>query len=236
MARVVSRSEWGARPFTCSEPLPKIDAIVVHYTASDADEQALHRNCAARVRAIQAFHMSPSPSDPSKPWCDIAYNFLVCKHGFVFVGRGWKRKSAATGAANAHTISVCFLGDNTAHRDDVTADGRRALAQWVRRARERFPGSSVKGHRNFTATACPGDELMRWIHERGWQRRVRFELWARRKADGEWKPHLVTASRPVRLGGGRPRARAEKFVARTARKLALLAARNRRPHIRRVKV
>jgi N-acetylmuramoyl-L-alanine amidase len=236
MVKVISRDEWGALSFTCSEPLPQIDAIVVHYTASDADEQAEHGNCAARVRAIQRFHMSSSPSDPSKPWCDIAYNFLVCKHGFVFVGRGWKRKSGATGPANSHTISVCFLGDDTARRDDVTADGRTALGWWVRRALERFPGSSVRGHRNFTATACPGDELMRWIRNRGWERRVRFELWARRKVDGEWKLHRVTASRPVRVGGGRPRARAKKFVARSATRLAKLAARNRRPRIRRVKV
>ena len=111
--KLVDRSEWGARPPSCTSDLPPIDALVVHYTASGADEKADHANCAGRVKGIQSFHMSPSPSDPTKPWCDIAYNFLFCKHGFVFEGRGWKNKSGATGADNSHTIAVCFLGDDT---------------------------------------------------------------------------------------------------------------------------
>lgn len=167
---LVTRSAWGAKPFTCSNPLPKIDTVVVHYTAANSDEQADHANCAGRVRAIQRFHMSPSASDPSKPWCDIAYNFLVCKHGFVFEGRGWARKSGATGAANSHSIAVCFLGDDTKDRDDVTDAGRKALGEWIRAARAKLnPRAAVKGHRDFMATACPGDELYAWIQSGGWR-------------------------------------------------------------------
>lgn len=156
IAKLVTRSAWGARPPKAVVALPpeRVRYLVVHYSAANADEQALHRNCAARVRGIQAFHMD------SRGWNDIAYNWLVCKHGYVFRGRGWRVKSAATGAANAYTVAVCFLGDDTAGRDDVTASGRAAIRQvFAFMLRNTTHPFAVRGHRDFMATSCPGDEL-----------------------------------------------------------------------------
>jgi N-acetylmuramoyl-L-alanine amidase len=97
-------------------------------------------------------------------WNDIAYNFLVCKHGYVFVGRGWNVRSAATGDANSHTIACCFLGDDTRNRDDLKDAGRHALLDV---AKDAFATEGVKrfsGHRDHTSTQCPGDEIYRYIH------------------------------------------------------------------------
>jgi hypothetical protein len=58
----------------------------------NADEQRLHANCAARVRAIQRFHMD------EMGWLDIAYNHVFCRHGYVFVGRGFGARSASRNA------------------------------------------------------------------------------------------------------------------------------------------
>lgn len=158
---VVTRKEWGARrPKTTTSLLPEdVDFLVVHYSAADADEQALHRNCAERVRGIQNYHMDHNG------WNDIAYNWLVCKHGYIFRGRGWRVMSAATLGANGFTVAVCFLGDDTAGRDDVTAGGRDAILEvweFVQRNGENVEG--VRGHRDFTATSCPGDQLYRYAH------------------------------------------------------------------------
>jgi hypothetical protein len=231
--KLVTRSEWGARAYTCSSALPPNDGLVVHYSAADADEQADHANCDERVRGIQSYHMN------TKGWCDIAYNFLVCKHGYIFEGRGWSRKAGATGDANSHTIAICFLGDDTASRDDVTAFGREALGEWIRTARARLnPNASVKGHRDYMSTSCPGNELETWVNAGGWKavtvRRVRFELWARRKVDGKWKPYLVDKSVSSSLEDA-PR-RFSVFHARVSPKVATLAVRNRRPAFRRVLV
>jgi hypothetical protein len=40
-------------------------------------------------RAIQHYHMSPSPSDPSKPWNDSGDNFCVMRNGEIYQGR-WR--------------------------------------------------------------------------------------------------------------------------------------------------
>jgi hypothetical protein len=160
----VSRSGWGAKaPLSRPTVLlaSRVDTIVYHYTAANADEQAEHRNCAQRVRGVQTFHQNV------RGWNDIAYNYLVCKHGYIYEGRGIENKSAATGVHNGHTLAVCFLGDDTLDRDDVTIAGRQALVEISRWIRQRRPAiSKYAGHRDFMSTSCPGNELYTYIHSK----------------------------------------------------------------------
>ncbi len=158
----VSRAGWGAAP-PASKPTvllaSRVDTIVYHYTAANSDEQQDHKNCAARVRGIQLFHQH------TRGWLDIAYNYLVCKHGYCYEGRGYQYKSAATGADNSHTLAVCFLGDDTVGRDDVTVKGRQALVEITRWIRQKRPAAvGRKGHRDYMQTSCPGNELYEYIH------------------------------------------------------------------------
>jgi hypothetical protein len=134
----------------------------VHYTGMNADEQRLHANCAARIRAIQAFHMD------GRGWLDIAYNHVFCRHGFVFAGRGFGARSAANGTTRANDayFAICFLGNDSAGRADITPPGFRALASLVREYRRRYPGGRrVRPHSDFFATECPGDELRALIRK-----------------------------------------------------------------------
>jgi hypothetical protein len=160
----VSRAAWGAKP-PLSRPTvllaSRVDTIVYHYTAAGADEQADHKNCAGRVRGVQAFHQNV------RGWNDGAYNFMVCRHGYIYEMRGLEYKSAATGAENGHTLAVCFLGDDTVGRDDVTVAGRQALVEITRWIRQRRPAvSGYKGHRDYMSTSCPGNELYNYIHSK----------------------------------------------------------------------
>jgi hypothetical protein len=157
----VHRKAWGAKPPQSRPTIllaSRVDAIVYHYTAANSDEQANHANCASRVRGIQRFHQE------TRGWNDIAYNYLTCKHGYIYEGRGIENKSAATGVHNGHTLAVCFLGDDTVSRDDVTAVGRAALVEITRWIRQRRPANQYKGHRDYMSTSCPGNELYTYIH------------------------------------------------------------------------
>ncbi len=161
MKNLVTRKQWGARPAKHIDPLSPsaIKFLVVHYSASDADEQADHANCASRVKGIQRYHMD------TQGWSDIAYNWLVCKHGYIFRGRGWAVRSAATGPANSFTVAVCFLGDDTKNRNDAGPAGRDAIREVWRFVCRNGPNVEAgRGHRDFMSTSCPGDELYAFAH------------------------------------------------------------------------
>jgi hypothetical protein len=131
----------------------------------NADEQADHANCAGRVRGIQRYHME------ELGWLDIAYSHVLCRHGYVFVGRGFGVRTAANGttASNERYFAVCFLGDDTEGRADLTRAARRALGELIREYQRRYPYAwRVRPHSAFTTTACPGNELRAYIDRRGW--------------------------------------------------------------------
>jgi hypothetical protein len=132
----------------------------------NSDEQVNHANCAGRVLGIQRYHMD------EQGWLDIAYSHLVCKHGYVFVGRGYGIRTAANGTnqANDHYFAVCFLGDDTPRRADVTRQAWHALGELIRDYQRRYPRAlHVRPHSAFTPTECPGRELRAWIDRRGWR-------------------------------------------------------------------
>lgn len=165
IANLVTRKQWGALPPKNRTPQSPdaVRFLVVHYSAMDADEQALHRNCAGRVRGIQRYHMTSDQLTPGGA-SDIGYSWVVCKHGYVFKGRGWRVLPAATGGANSFTVAVCFLGNDTQGRDDVTPKGRGAIREvldFVKRNARNLEG--VRGHRDFGSTSCPGNELYAFV-------------------------------------------------------------------------
>lgn len=128
-----------------------------------ADAVDDHAKCASRVVAIQHFHMTSDQLTPGGA-SDIGYSWLVCKHGFVFKGRGWGTRQAATGPANGSSVAACFLGGDRKNRRDVTPaakDAYRALVAFCQRNGPNFEG--VRGHRDFMGTSCPGDELYAFV-------------------------------------------------------------------------
>lgn len=159
---IVSRADWGARnpKTTTALDLDQLRGMAVHYSASGADSPDDHARCAGRVKAIQAYHMD------SNGWADLAYNWLVCKHGSIFEGRGWGLRSAAQGTnpGNDHYHATCFLGADRDGRDDVLPAGRLALHEIIAESRARYPHAwEVRPHSDFRATACPGNELRAWL-------------------------------------------------------------------------
>lgn len=171
--RLVSRRGWSARAATYVTPLPMADlkGIAVHYSGNLADE-VNHSQCAKHVRSIQDYHMTRNAADPTKPWNDIAYSFLICKHGYVFEGRGWNVRTAANGTndGNDHYMAFCFLGGDKVGRDDVLPVGRAALGDLIIEGEKRANRKlDIRPHSYFFQTGCPGDELRGWIKLHGWE-------------------------------------------------------------------
>ncbi|MGZ4519163.1 MAG: peptidoglycan recognition protein family protein [Mycobacteriaceae bacterium] len=154
---LIPRADWGAaQPNYAGNSLathPK--GVAVHWEGPHLGSRD-HSQCAALVLSIQKDHMSLTPRHEA--WADIAYNFLVCEHGYVFEGRGIRHGSAANGTsdANFNYYAVCALvGEN----DPLTPELLSGLKEAIRDCQLAGAGTEIKGHRDFFPTTCPGDGL-----------------------------------------------------------------------------
>lgn len=151
---ILPRSNWNAAPSRC---LPQGWApggpkdLVVHWVGGSGTlNLSDHSKCPAAIRNVQAYEMS-------KEYCDIAYNLVLCPHGFVYEGRGLQFRGAANGpATNGTKPSVCLLLNQ---QDHMTAE----MQQSIRLLRAFHTPGQLFGHREVNTTSCPGDEVFAWI-------------------------------------------------------------------------
>jgi hypothetical protein len=160
--RFVSRAEWGSSGVGAtpsSHPIGTVYGITAHWEGPGIGGFP-HSRCARKVRAIERFHKV------NRGWADIAYNAVVCPHGYVFEGRGPNVRSASNGTSsiggNDHWYGVCYLGGTG---DPFTEAGKAGFLDafdWL--TRKGGAGPQRNGHRDHHATACPGDAIYRWVH------------------------------------------------------------------------
>jgi hypothetical protein len=92
----------------------------------------------------------------TRGWSDIAYNHLVCKHGFWFEGRGWNSRNGANSPVNDSTYSICWEG-TTGNRVDRAVI--QAINQIIGEGVKKGYSGQVRGHKDvrLSPTACPGE-------------------------------------------------------------------------------
>lgn len=171
---VFSRAEWGARPPRTGYTFTLARHIGIHHTATVEDWAAsTWEECAARVRAIQTYHID------TRGWNDIGYAYVVCKHGHLFQAReddddttdvqgahdGFNKGSTGISAfgyfhppvdhqpTEAQLSAIVRLSAWIASRRGIDPLGRSLYAAYG------SPVDNVYGHRDVSPTACPGDDL-----------------------------------------------------------------------------
>ena len=168
---VYDRGSWNAYAAQCSPTYCNTTHIAWHHTASNSEYQVTNwSDAAANVKAIQAYHMF------TNGWCDIGYNYLIAKQGWIFEGRGGGDDvKAAHDGFNCGSMGVSAMGYfhppyNNTPTTGLT-DAFVDLAAWKCDQQGIDPlasafyaglGSSestIYGHKDVKATACPGDLL-----------------------------------------------------------------------------
>lgn len=137
--------------------------MVAHYDGSNqglAKEE--HSACIAYWQRTRVMHMR------ARKWSDIGYAYGVCPHGHIFEGRGFGYRQAAQVQqgnglpdGNSRWVSCTFM---SGPKEEPTGPQLRAwhhLRAWLRDAHS--VGTSVRGHRNFSETDCPGGPLYRLV-------------------------------------------------------------------------
>ncbi|MEU0493477.1 N-acetylmuramoyl-L-alanine amidase [Nocardiopsis sp. NPDC006139] len=151
--KLVSRAAWGARSRSTSTNItPSKGGVTIHYVGASPINDS-HSACAGRVRGIQNHHIN------GNGWADIAYSLLVCAHGYVFVGRGINRRTAANGtnSGNQNWYAVCALLGGSQQPTDEMVQGIRDAVAYLRKSGG--AGSRINGHRDHLSTSCPGGPL-----------------------------------------------------------------------------
>lgn len=159
--KFVQRSAWGAPATSPATYIGATKGVKIHYLGTPYSSRE-HDRCDDQVRAIRAEHLR-SPEGYS----DIAYNALVCEHGYVFEGRGAHKKTGANGnqALNQGHYAVCALlgSSGLTTPSDAMLNGIVDAIEWLREQGD--AGDEIKGHRDGYPTQCPGEPLYAWVRK-----------------------------------------------------------------------
>ncbi|MDT0301969.1 peptidoglycan recognition protein family protein [Streptomonospora wellingtoniae] len=162
---VYTRGDWNARrpkSWAVMRPSPP-DRIVVHHTATANSANHSKGHAFALSRAIQNYHMD------TNGWNDTGQQLTISRGGHIMEGRNRSLKAIAEGHHlvgahtanhNSHTIGIENEGNYvsaTPPRDLMGA--LTETCAWLCLAYGLDPADAIVGHRDYNATACPGDRL-----------------------------------------------------------------------------
>ncbi|CAH2314741.1 peptidoglycan recognition 1 [Pelobates cultripes] len=148
---ILTKSQWGGRAATCRTAMTTpVTYVVVHHTEGTACTS--QSACITQAKNIQNYHMN------SNGWCDIGYNFLVGEDGNAYEGRGWTSVGAHAPNYNSNSIGISVFGSFTSKNPTTAAQNavKNLISCGVSRGYIKS-AYILKGHRNVTATDCPGN-------------------------------------------------------------------------------
>lgn len=150
---VHGRAEWAALPPThplSPDPLPW--RVTLHHT--DGRYTASLAESLEETRFIQDFHQN------GRKWSDIAYHFVVDPLGNILEARPLETLGAHTLNNNEGNVGIVMLGTYHAPKNDRTTPAQLAAVGALGRylvKRFGIDPASLKGHRDYKQTDCPGD-------------------------------------------------------------------------------
>lgn len=124
------------------------DGIVIHHTGNGED-------CDPDAVEINKWHQAQG-------WTCIGYHYVIRKDGTVEQGRPHWTIGAHCEGDNYHTIGIHFSGDFMEDRQPTESQlvsGAQLIANICTDYGIPIDSDHIKGHRDYMATSCPGDNL-----------------------------------------------------------------------------
>ncbi len=165
---VLCREAWGAEPIRGSLDPHRIERMTVHHTAAVLLDPA---EAPAMVRGHQAFHQD------DRGWADLAYHYVIDRDGNVYEGRP---TTAAGDTATdydpaGHLLVAC---EGNFNEQDPARLQIEALVDVLAWASVEFAvdPTTIRGHRDWANTACPGAGLYELVDNGDLAERVQARL------------------------------------------------------------
>ena len=147
--QIIGREGWTSRPqgeFTRHT----VERITVHHTAAEITD---NRVAIARLRQHQDWHMSHG-------WPDLAYHFMVDRHGNVYEGRPVDAVGDTfTEYDPTGHLLVCFEGHlDIQDPSPAQLSAMMRLVAWATQIHS-VRATNIAGHRDWADTTCPGKNM-----------------------------------------------------------------------------
>ena len=164
---IASCSDWGARAASSAVTIHsyKPSYLVVHHTATPNSTGTTQSAAFSLARSIQNYHMD------SNGWIDSGQQFTISRGGYAMEGRHRSLErlrlgnsfvhGAHVGAGNVNSESIGIENEGTytsVAPPDALFDKLVALCAHMC-DKYGIASSQIFGHRDFMATACPGNVL-----------------------------------------------------------------------------
>lgn len=124
----------------------RTDAIIIHHVGNT--------NADVSAARIHEWHLANG-------WAGIGYHFVIRKNGNIEQGRPMDAVGAHCYGENSHTVGINLVGNFMDYQPETAqmASGARLIAALCKAYKLEPSANTVFGHRDFNATACPGDNL-----------------------------------------------------------------------------
>lgn len=151
--QIVSRADWGAKPWNGSPARVSASQrqhFFVHYDGGSP----INYTGKKVPQAIERTHLSQG-------WAGVGYNFVIDQDGVIYEGRGWDLQGAHCPNFNVTGLGVQIAIGGGQEPSEAALASCRALYE---EACRRFGRTlSKKGHKDGFATLCPGAKLYAWV-------------------------------------------------------------------------
>ena len=122
----------------------------------------LHCTATPEGRDISAATIKKWHTD--KGWSDIGYHYVVKLDGTVEDGRPVERQGAHVRGHNRNSIGISYVGGcdkDMNPKDTRTEDQVLALDELIAILLDKYPGSTLHGHNEFSPKACPSFDVQK---------------------------------------------------------------------------
>jgi N-acetylmuramoyl-L-alanine amidase len=132
-----------------------ITQLVVHCSATQAKADV-------GVKEIDRWHRQ-------RGFLRIGYHFVIRRDGTLETGRPLEQIGAHVSGHNKESIGICLVGgvqeDGKTAENNFTSEQFTQLAALLRKLREDYPNTEIRGHRDFPRVAkdCPSFDVKTWL-------------------------------------------------------------------------
>jgi len=153
----VSHKEWGWEPATFESEKQTINKITIHH---GEEEFSIEKDPIEYLRNLQSW------SRTEKNWPDIPYHYMIDLKGTIYEARPiqYPGDTNTDYDVRGHAL-ICVMGNYEIQK--INTDQLNSLIYMTANIANKYSVSvdDIKGHKDYTETACPGGDLYRYLED-----------------------------------------------------------------------